>query len=115
MKESIPKHFRCTNCGRCCGPVVISSKEKKAIDKYISKNNIKFKMHKDPLICGFRQDSKCAIYEVRPILCRLFGVTKGMECKNGNSHNIDGFKLLNKYYVPVGVINIVYGGNNGRD
>ena len=46
--------------------------------------------------CPFRDEKnkKCMIYDVRPIICKLFGVTKGMKCKNGNSCNIDGHKHI---------------------
>ena len=39
---------------------------------------------------------KCLIYPVRPTVCRLMGVAKGMDCPNGNTCEIDGYKFLPK-------------------
>lgn len=38
--------------------------------------------------------TKCAIYSVRPMVCRLFGVAKGMTCSHGNSAEIDCTGLI---------------------
>lgn len=95
---NIPEHKNCINCGCCCGVIPVSPKEFQTIKEYL-------KTHEDALSlarkatniinCPFRDDEKklCAIYPVRPIVCRLFGVTDGMECPNGNSANIDGRKF----------------------
>lgn len=39
--EYIPKHTNCTNCGKCCGPVLMGEREYKTIKDYCIKNNIK--------------------------------------------------------------------------
>lgn len=98
--NNIPEHKNCKNCGECCGPVPISWKEEKNIEKYLRRNpNIILKLKKQfrlPLDCQFRdtEAKNCAIYQVRPLICKLFGVVKGMECKYGNSDCIDGFKYV---------------------
>lgn len=90
----IPKHSKCINCGSCCGPVPIGKKEATKIQKFVDKNKPSFNKTIDSLSCKFRVNGKCSIYPVRPTLCKLFGVTQGMECINGNSENINGFKYL---------------------
>ena len=40
--EYIPKHTNCTNCGKCCGPVLMGEREYKTIKDYCIKNNINF-------------------------------------------------------------------------
>ena len=93
--EYIPKHTKCTNCGKCCGPILMGEREYKLIKEYCIKNNIKPIYYLDDT-CFFRDEKnkKCLIYEVRPVICKLFGVTKGMECINGNTCEIDGYKYL---------------------
>lgn len=96
--DFIPKHKNCKNCGGCCGPVPINNFEYKTIQNYVDINKPKYNKKTDFMTCKFRVDGCCSIYKVRPTLCKLFGVTKGMNCPNGNSYNIDGFKILNKQH-----------------
>lgn len=94
---NIPEHKNCTNCGRCCGIIPVSSIELKEIRAYVSKHNIKaINIHS--MICPFRDDKKkiCVIYPVRPMICRLMGVVEGMECPNGNTCELDGRKFISK-------------------
>lgn len=37
-------------------------------------------MVNDGIQCGFLKDGQCSIYEVRPFVCRAFGVIKQMPC-----------------------------------
>lgn len=95
--EYIPKHTNCTNCGKCCGPVLMGEREYKTIKDYCIKNNIKPFFRLDNT-CYFRdeENKKCLIYKVRPVICKLFGVAKGMKCVNGNTCEIDGYKYIPK-------------------
>ena len=100
--KSIPIHEKCVNCGGCCGPVHVSDEEINAIKAYtrafFSKAYTKKlrEMDRGVFECQFRDTEKkiCAIYPVRPLICRLFGVAKGLECPQGNSAHIDGFEVL---------------------
>jgi len=93
MLLNIPEHTTCENCGECCGPVPLSKDEIKKIQNYLDANeyprNVIEQSH-SPLECIFRDNDarKCSIYPVRPLICRLFGVTKGMNCPKGNSAHI---------------------------
>lgn len=91
----IPPHFSCNNCGGCCGPVPIDNKEYEKIKEYCVKNKIKPILYLD-YTCPFRDEKlkSCMIYEVRPTICKLFGVTDGMTCQNGNTCSIDGHKFI---------------------
>lgn len=95
--DFIPPHLSCNNCGECCGIVPISKKEYKDILNYCIENNVK-PIKKGMFDCPFRDNENkiCMIYETRPILCKLMGVTKGMTCSNGNSYEIDGYKYIAK-------------------
>lgn len=77
---------KCSGCGSCCSNYIpISSKEIKAIKRYVKKHCIKEQIHRYPtaepvmdFTCPFRSDSekKCLIYEVRPAICRDFQCDK---------------------------------------
>lgn len=94
--DFIPPHFNCINCGSCCGQVPINSKEYNEILNYCKKNHIEPVQKQTLTQCMFRDEKskKCLIYEVRPIICRLCGVSDGMRCIKGNSNNINGIKFL---------------------
>lgn len=88
--------FECTHCGACCkketSPVNITLGDIKRISKFLGKdpkeligNEIKIRPFMDaespgrfelelglPKPCHFWKDSKCSIYEARPLNCRLF-------------------------------------------
>lgn len=95
---NIPRHKNCTNCGECCGLVPASQAEINTIRNYIATHNISPIQYKDKVTCPFRDNEakKCLIYPVRPTICRLMGVVKGMYCPNGNTCEIDGYKFLPK-------------------
>ena len=95
--DFIPPHLNCNNCGGCCGPVPISQIEYKNIKEYCIEKNIVPILYLD-YTCPFRDEKnkKCMIYEVRPMLCKLMGVTKGMYCDNKNTYEIDGYKFISK-------------------
>lgn len=105
MLYNIPKH-NCKNCGECCGPVPITKTEQQVIQAYVDKHKPKINKNAGWLNCKFRVDNSCSIYPVRPILCQLCGSVKGMNCKYGNTHEIDGLKFISKDK-PVGLINKV--------
>ncbi|ABP68218.1 protein of unknown function UPF0153 [Caldicellulosiruptor saccharolyticus DSM 8903] len=101
---NIPRHA-CLNCGACCGPVLATKSEIETVKRYVE-NSISqeeqkrlLSQKKHPLVCPYRdiQMKKCAIYPVRPLICRLFGVVKEMECKYGNSYELDGESFLSPH------------------
>lgn len=92
---NIPNHKNCRNCGECCGVIPITKTELEQIKQYVRKYNIRGLRGKG-VTCPFRDESKkrCAIYAVRPIVCRLMGITKGMNCPNGNTCEMNGDKFV---------------------
>ncbi len=93
---------KCTECGQCCSSLLpIAASEIKAIRKYIRKHYIKPFVHKGPvaspmidLTCPFLNDSKpnhkCMVYEVRPLICRIFICSKEMNL-------LDAMKIKNHF------------------
>ena len=84
------KDGKCTGCGQCCARLLpVTRKEVNQIHRYIEKHNIGIQEHgtmvfsKQMLdcICPFldmtKSENKCAIYEVRPTVCRDFICNKG--------------------------------------
>ncbi len=37
----------------------------------------------DGLTCRYLKRERCSIYEVRPMICRLYGAAAGLECPHG--------------------------------
>lgn len=101
----IPAHINCNNCGDCCGPIMVTRDEKAKIKNFVDKMDKEVKARlkeqlktKDRLTCQFRDIEKknCAIYPIRPIICRIFGVAKGMYCSNGNTASIEFRDMIMK-------------------
>jgi len=102
----IPEH-KCRSCGDCCGMVPITDAEIMMINNYLHTMPDETKQQLEdnfiPGKCLFRNhvQQNCAIYPVRPMICRLFGVinskvfTKAY-CTYGNSGDIiPPFSLIN--------------------
>lgn len=74
----------CSGCGQCCSNILpLSTKEIKEIRRYIKKHHIA--EHKRlmptvtplldmtcPFLMDWKEKDKCAIYPVRPHICRCF-------------------------------------------
>jgi len=74
LRKKIPG-FKCKpGCYDCCGPIPFTRWEWK---------QVKDKRKATSLTCPYASDKGCAIYEDRPIMCRLYGTVKGLECPHG--------------------------------
>ena len=80
----------CSSCGACCSNLLpLTKKEVRTIAQYIAKHKIQPIDHvpatltEKPLdgICPFRDDihEKCIIYEVRPLICKIYRCNKTTE------------------------------------
>jgi hypothetical protein len=86
---------KCQNCGRCCGPLMVTHSEIKDIKEFYAtldsrtKNRIR-NQKMGPITCQFRdvKNKSCVIYPVRPEVCRLFGLSKKLQCPFGNSADL---------------------------
>lgn len=91
--------MRCDiGCGKCCGPVGASPAEFEQISEYVRANGI------TPLrqgkTCPMFQAGGCAIYPVRPAVCRLYGHVPEMRCPIGYNVNIPATaaeRILTRY------------------
>jgi len=90
---SVIPAFQCKEgCCDCCGPVQLSRLEyarciqisgRAANDvRQQMQNNLRQGIYACPLLDT--ETRKCSVYEVRPAICRLFGVVKGkLLCPHG--------------------------------
>lgn len=66
----------------CCTIVRARPAEAKRIKRFVDDNNINWEQA-EGIRCGFaREGNICAIYEVRPWVCRAFGVVKQLPCSH---------------------------------
>jgi len=92
--------MRCDeHCGACCGPVICSETEIDLIERYCVENGI-VPQNEKTWTCPYYQKGRCAIYPVRPLLCRLFGHVDRMVCPRGYNRNISQEKeerIMSRY------------------
>lgn len=68
-------------CSDSCGPIVMSAFEYDRIRSAV-KGPIRPLRH--PLDhCPLLADGRCTVYPLRPVICRLWGVTENMQCPFG--------------------------------
>lgn len=88
----VPEFTGCPpNCGKCCGPVICTPLEVSYINNWCRKHRIEKRatllthsgvteLLSDPdadISCHFlTEDKRCEIFPVRPLICRLYGVTR---------------------------------------
>lgn len=106
---NVPAHTGCVNCGDCCGIILVSPEELKRIKDYVAgRPEIRSfaNDHRSLEECPFRDDEakRCKIYPVRPMICRLMGICKGMRCAHGNSAEVDGREFLEDFSLATAVM-----------
>lgn len=73
-------HIQCRRlCADSCGPIGFSREERRLIVKRAGKAP---RANAD-LTCNLLVDGSCSVYSLRPMICRLWGVVKAMECQWG--------------------------------
>lgn len=73
----VPKVACRGKCAQSCGPIDITRKEHLAICK------IREITKPTNLDCPLLESGRCTVYDVRPLICRLWGVAEGMLCPYG--------------------------------
>jgi len=78
LYEKIPSFTCKENCGLCCGPILCKRPESEILNKQPKVKN------QEVLDCPFLDENKrCSCYEVRPLVCRLFGAIEILKCPEG--------------------------------
>ncbi len=87
-RTDLPAMHACDGCksagpthgSDCCTIVRARPEETKRIRHYMRDNGVVW-LKAEGIKCGFlREGGACAIYDVRPWVCRAFGVVKQMPC-----------------------------------
>ena len=80
--------MRCdTDCGDCCGPVAVTETELQRVARFIAERRIV--PVEQGITCPLYLGGACAVYEVRPLPCRVFGHVEKMRCSRGYNVNVD--------------------------
>ncbi len=76
--------FNCKRCGKCCGPHFVSPKERLTIRDYLKQHDMEERPHTSIYeYCPYLENNTCLIYPVRPLICRLMGITELLPCPEG--------------------------------
>ena len=68
-------------CQHSCGPIIMTTAEARRVERVLG--------HEmghcgDDLRCPMLgEDGRCTVYEVRPLICRLWGMEVSMQCPHG--------------------------------
>lgn len=81
IRQRIPGMRCIPGCVACCNHVPWSKVEYERMIRRYPKNAKPYNIHS--LKCPFITEDGCSIYEERPITCRMFGVSEGLECPRG--------------------------------
>lgn len=91
LYAEIPDMLDCKgHCWRSCGPIEMSDRERERIKErgieiqpFSAERAARWGMN-EPLHCAALTDKKlCAVYDIRPAICRMWGSSEGMECEWG--------------------------------
>lgn len=86
LYKKIP-HIKCQGkCHHTCGLIDMAPIELARINERIGDNLLdKFKnnVKSGCLSCPMLKNEKCSIYDIRPMICRLYGVADGLQCMWG--------------------------------
>jgi len=77
-------------CTDQCTVIPIAKVEREAIEK-LTGRRVKTLPQVDNLVmrtaddgsCRYLRRGRCSIYQVRPLICRLYGAAVGLECQHG--------------------------------
>jgi Fe-S-cluster containining protein len=85
----IPSMHCDADCGECCGVVPATETEFRRVQRFIEEQGI-VPVEQSDGTCPFYQNGGCAIYLVRPLVCRLFGHSADplMTCPRGYNVNV---------------------------
>ena len=65
-------------CADSCGPISLSVRERERMEKMAG-----HALGVNGMSCNMLIEGKCAVYELRPMICRLWGVVKSLPCHYG--------------------------------
>lgn len=79
LYETLPKLDCKGLCQVCCGPIAMTPAEFRRI---VELTGIEPTVDSDG-VCSLLKAGQCSVYEIRPTICRLWGVLETMKCPHG--------------------------------
>lgn len=73
-------------CGECCGPAPVTAPELARVRAFVRDRDVK--PAKASLSCPWFQNGGCSVYDVRPLVCRIYGHTPALPCSRGHNRNV---------------------------
>lgn len=71
-------------CWRACGPIAMSHAEADQVSAHIAEFPLRLPMEGNDNLCpALSLLGNCMIYEVRPLICRLYGLVQVLHCPHG--------------------------------
>lgn len=88
--REIPEGFCQGKCFETCGPIFMSNIEKSIIIEFLGHDPfftpeyiIANADNLACLTCPLLVDNRCSIYDIRPLICRLYGAVENLKCSFG--------------------------------
>lgn len=95
--DEIPRIVCKGYCDAACGPVPATTAEREEIQRVTGKRvktdpnffkkedarGLKVLKTTEEGTCLYLKKARCVVYEARPIICRLYGVSDGLRCPHG--------------------------------
>lgn len=79
--------MRCdSDCGECCGVTLVAQNEYQRVMDYADRHGIQPRAQ--GVDCPWLHDGRCAVYEARPTICRIYGHTPHCKCVRGYNVNV---------------------------
>ena len=84
-------------CAESCGPIALTPLEEQRIVEVAGSAPT----FGPDLVCSMLVDERCSVYQVRPALCRLWGLVESMPCPWGCKpdrylSDADGYSFLDR-------------------
>lgn len=108
--------FTCINCGLCCKMPRVWNQDIKLINEYLLTHpDIRRQMEcraRHKYTCPFRntKTQKCDIYEVRPVVCQIFGQCREedeMSCPNNKTYGKLSARDIIKFDGSLRILNFI--------
>lgn len=91
LRQQLNRKIDCGSCYKCCGVIIFSKEEKRAMTKSLLKEGIKTPPNwKWDKYCEYLDKNwRCSVYEQRPIICRGFWLVdhEAFKCPIGKHTN----------------------------
>lgn len=66
-------------CQKLCGPILMARGELERIEAHVGE----IPRMGESLVCPLLRNGRCTVYDIRPLICRLWGLVRKMRCPYG--------------------------------